>query len=139
MSRSNSKILVIATSSKTRGGITSVVKAHKTGEQWEQFHCRWMETHIDKGGVHKLYYFLKSFLLYLFILPQYDLVHIHTSEPPSAIRKILFTCYAKVWRKKVIVHFHAFSPDTTINSKFKWVYQYLFSKADVVLVLSEYW
>lgn len=29
------KVLVIATSRKTRGGITSVVKAHETGEQWK--------------------------------------------------------------------------------------------------------
>lgn len=31
------KVLVIATSRKTRGGITSVIKAHETGEQWENF------------------------------------------------------------------------------------------------------
>lgn len=29
------RVLVIATSRKTRGGITSVVKAHETGEQWK--------------------------------------------------------------------------------------------------------
>ena len=32
------KVLVVATSRKTRGGITSVVKAHEQGEQWEQYH-----------------------------------------------------------------------------------------------------
>ena len=37
------KVLVIATSRKTRGGITSVIKAHETGEQWEKFHCKWIE------------------------------------------------------------------------------------------------
>lgn len=29
------KVLVVATSRKTRGGITSVVKAHETGNQWK--------------------------------------------------------------------------------------------------------
>lgn len=29
------KVLVVATSRKTRGGITSVIKAHETGEQWK--------------------------------------------------------------------------------------------------------
>lgn len=29
------KVLVVATSHKTRGGITSVVKAHETSEQWK--------------------------------------------------------------------------------------------------------
>lgn len=41
--------------------------------------------------------------------------------------------------KKVIVHFHAFSPETTINSKYKKIYHYLFNKADAVVVLSEMW
>lgn len=31
------KVLVIATSRKTRGGTTSVIKAHETGEQWKKF------------------------------------------------------------------------------------------------------
>ena len=31
----NRKVLVVATSRKTRGGITSVIKAHETGEQWK--------------------------------------------------------------------------------------------------------
>lgn len=47
--------------------------------------------------------------------------------------------WAKIWRKKVIVHFHAFSPDTTIRSKYKNIYKYLFGKADVVIVLSGMW
>lgn len=47
--------------------------------------------------------------------------------------------FAKLFGKKVIVHFHAFSPDTTINSKHKGVYKYLFGKADCVIVLSQLW
>lgn len=31
------KVLVVATSRKTRGGITAVIKAHETGEQWKNF------------------------------------------------------------------------------------------------------
>lgn len=69
----------------------------------------------------------------------YNLVHIHTSEPPSAFRKCIFMAYAKFWRKKTIIHFHSFSPDTTICSKYRYLYHYLFRKADVVIVLSETW
>ena len=46
---------------------------------------------------------------------------------------------SKLLGKKVIVHFHSFSVDTTIKSKYQNVYRYLFGKADVVLVLSKYW
>ena len=133
------KVLVIATSRKTRGGITSVVKAHEKGEQWNDYHCKWIETHIDRNGKYKLWYFIKGFVQFLWVLPSYDLVHIHTSEPPSALRKCLFISFAKICRKKVIVHFHAFSPDTTVNSKYRWIYHYLFNRADRVIVLSEMW
>lgn len=139
MIHKKNKVLIIATSRKTRGGITSVVKAHETGEQWKEFHCKWIETHVDKNILNKLFFFLKAFFLYLFSLPFNDLVHIHTSEPSSAIRKIPFVFLAKLFKKKIIVHFHSFSPETTINSKYEQVYKYLFCRADFVLVLSEYW
>lgn len=133
------KVLIIATSHKTRGGITSVVNAHKKGKQWQEYHCKWIETHIDKGAGWKILYLIKGWLTFICLLPFCNLVHIHMSEPPSAIRKCLFMSFAKLLGKKVIVHFHAFSPETTINSKHKGVYKYLFGKADCVIVLSQLW
>ena len=133
------KVLVIGTSNKTRGGITSVINAHKNGEQWTNFHCKWIETHIDKGAIWKLFYLIKGWLQFIILLPYYDLIHIHTSESPSAIRKCLFMPFAKLLGKKVIVHFHAFSPETTIDSKYQKIYKYLFNEADCVIVLSQLW
>ena len=135
----NLKVLVIATSRKTRGGITSVVKAYENSPLWDKFHCKWIETHRDGGAFTKLSYLMKGFLQFLLCVPFYDTVHIHTSEPPSASRKVLFMVVSKLLGKKVIVHFHSFSVDTTIKSKYQWVYRYLFGKADCVLVLSKYW
>lgn len=133
------KVLVVATSRKTRGGITAVVKAHEMGEQWKKYHCTWIETHRDTWLLVKILIMTHAFLKYLFLLPFYDLVHIHTSEPPSALRKVPFMWWAKIWRKKIIVHFHSFSPETTIRSKYAFIYSYLLGKADRVVVLSEYW
>ena len=133
------KVLVIATSHKTRGGITSVVKAHQQGEQWKEFHCKWIETHIDKGAISKLFFLIKGWMQFMFNLPCCQIVHIHMSEPASAIRKCFFLPFAKLFGKKVIMHFHAFSPDTTIRGKHGRVYKYLFSNADRVIVLSQLW
>lgn len=133
------KVLIVATSCKTRGGITAVVKAHKMGEQWNKYHCKWIETHRDTWMFVKVLILVCAFLQYLILLPFYDLVHIHTSEPPSALRKVPFTCWAKIWRKKIIVHFHSFSPETTIRSNFAFIYSFLLGKTDKVIVLSEYW
>ena len=132
------KVLVVATSRKTRGGITSVVLAHEQGQQWKDFHCKWIETHRDKNKGLKLFFFIKAFFQFLFLFPFYDIVHIHLSEPPSAIRKLPFMWLAILFGKKTIVHFHSFSVETTIESRWKWVYQYHFGKADVVITLSEY-
>lgn len=133
------KVLILATSHKTRGGITSVVKAHQQGEQWKEFHCKWIETHIDKGTINKLFLLIKGWIQFIFNLPFCQIVHIHMSEPSSAIRKCLFIPFAKLLGKKVIIHFHAFSPDTTFRGKHAKVYNYLFNSADRVIVLSQLW
>lgn len=134
-----SKVLVVATSRKTRGGITSVVKAHECGEQWRRFHCRWIETHRDGNGLVKMWYLLKGVLSYIYFLPFYSIVHFHLSEPISTIRKCLFLPLAKCLGKKIIIHFHAFSPETTIGGRYQEIYRYLFKRADKVIVLSNYW
>lgn len=133
------KVLIIATSRKTRGGITSVVKAHEQGEQWNEFNCKWVETHIDTGLFMGLLYLFKSYLQFLFYLPSANITHIHLSEPGSAMRKLLYFFPAHIFGKKTIVHFHAFSPDTTINGSKQWVYRYIFSRANKVIVLSNTW
>lgn len=134
-----SKVLVVATSKKTRGGITSVVKAHEAGAQWSKYHCRWIQTHVDKGFLWKLIYAVRGFAEYLLFLPSADIVHIHVGEPPSALRKLVFFSLAKWLKKKIVVHYHSFSPDTTINGPYSDRYRKLFCGADVVVVLSNYW
>ena len=134
-----SKVLIVATSRNTRGGITSVIKAHEKGEQWEQYHCQWIEIHVDKGAFMKIWMLLTGVMKFLIFLPGADIVHFHLSEPNSAKRKLLFMPFALLLKKKTIVHFHAFSPDTTINGPHDKVYKYLFTNADAVVVLSNYW
>lgn len=134
-----SKILIIATSPKTHGGITSVINSLKQGEQWNDNQCIWISSHIDGGPIVKLITLVSGLLKYLIQLPSADIVHIHVSEPLSAKRKLLFFRLARLRKKKVIVHFHSFSPDTTINGRFSNRYRELFSGANAVIVLSNYW
>ena len=133
------KVLVVATSRKTRGGITSVVKAHESGAQWSKYHCRWIQTHEDKSFLWKLLCAGMALAEYLVFLPSADIVHIHVSEPTSAKRKLLFFRPAKWLKKKIVVHFHSFSSDTTINGPHSERYREMFCGADVVVVLSNYW
>ena len=133
------KVLVIATSRKTRGGITSVIKAHETGKQWKEFHCKWIETHRDGNAIRKLYYLFTALIEYICLLPFYDIIHIHVATTQSARRKRLFL-YPAIWfHKKTILHFHPSNEKFLYEPYNKKLYTSLFSKADLVLVLSEQW
>ena len=135
----NPKVLVVATSRKTRGGITSVVKAHETGEQWTNFHCRWIQTHRDGPTWRKLWYLVTALFEYVVLLPWYDVVHIHIATTQSARRKKIFFELAKIMHKKTIFHFHPSNEKFLYEVSNQRLYRGLFSKADLVLVLSEQW
>ena len=89
-------VLVVATSHKTRGGITAVVNAHKQGEQWDRCNCKWIETHIDRSRLQSVLYLLKAIVSYVVLLPKASIVHIHLSEPMSALRKLFFFFFANI-------------------------------------------
>ncbi len=132
-----SRVLVVATSRKTRGGITSVIKAHETGEQWEKFHCHWVQTHRDGPAWRKIMYLLSAWIDYLIRLPFYDIVHIHVSTPRSVQRKRLFFLLAKWFHKKTVLHLHLSTEQLLFDSRE--LYAKIFCKANVVIVLSEQW
>jgi glycosyltransferase involved in cell wall biosynthesis len=136
MSKKTPKVLIVATSRKTRGGITSVVKAHELGEQWKKYHCRWIETHRDGNVIRKLRYLAFALFQYIVLLPSYDIVHLHLSTLLSARRKMLFVRVAKLFHKKVILHFHA-SPEAAFEQNPS-IYRKLFSQANLILVLSNH-
>ena len=133
------KVLVVATSRKTRGGITSVVKAHETGEQWKKYHCKWIETHRDGPAWRKIWYLVTALMEFVVLLPFYDIVHIHVATTQSARRKRLFFVLAKLFGKKVIFHFHPSNEKFLYAPKVAKLYRYLFGGADKVLILSEQW
>lgn len=128
------RVLVLATSKKTRGGITSVLKALETGEQWRKFHCHWIQTHRDGPNWRKLLYLVAAWIDYLIRLPFYDIIHIHFSSATTARRKKQFIRVAKCLNKRIIIHLHFGSKLNTIWNE---DYDYLFSKADVALLLSD--
>lgn len=135
----STKVLVVATSRKTRGGITSVIKAHETGTQWKKYHCKWIQTHRDGNNIRKLWYLATALLEYIILLPFYDIVHIHIATTQSAKRKKLFFYPAKWLNKKTIFHFHPSNEKFLFEPSNQKLYRSLFSKADLVLVLSEQW
>lgn len=129
------RVLVLATSRKTRGGVTSVVSAYEHFPFWKEFDARWIETHIDRHLIWKLLYAFTALLKYLLCVWRYDIIHIHTSELPSVMRKYIFFKIAKLLRKKVVVHLHIGNQINEVtNNK---LYQNMFKGADAIIVLSQ--
>ena len=133
------KVLIVATSRKTRGGITSVIKAHETGEQWSKYHCHWIQTHRDGPAWRKLFYLARGFADFLMRAPFCNIVHLHISQPTTIRRKLPFLKIAKTLGKKIIVHFHAFNIEETVKGKHARQYADFFKSADKILVLSNWW
>ena len=133
------KVLVVATSSKTRGGITSVINNYKKSSLWKSWNCIWIETHIDRSVFLKSCYFIKSCLLFLLNIYNTTIVHFHLSGHLSVKRKLIFIKFSKIFKKKIIIHFHAFSSESKIDLKHKSLYSKVFNLADVIIVLSESW
>ena len=133
------RVLVVATSSKTRGGITAVINSYKTTQFWSVFNCVWIETHIDRGSFLKILYFFTSILNFVALLPKASLVHVHLSAPMSAIRKFPFLVLAKLFKIPILIHFHAFSAESTIDKSYSKLYYRIFKMADTIIVLSESW
>lgn len=133
------KVLIVGTSSKTRGGITAVITAHSQAEFWNKWNCYWIETHVDRSVLLKVYYFAISFIKYLLQIRTATIVHFHLSGPGSAKRKYIFLRVANFFRKPIIIHYHAFSVTSNIDKKNIGLYTKIFGYADKLVVLSENW
>lgn len=130
------KVLVLATSRLTHGGISTVVAAHSTTSTWSEYRCRWIATHRSGSKLRKLLYMAKGLGIYMLCLPGADIVHIHTSHLPSALRKLIFLRLARLAGKKTVVHFHA-DVELTIVEKHIDHYRSLFKRADIIVVLHQ--
>lgn len=128
------KVLVVATSEKTRGGITACVSVIKKSYLWDKFRCRWIETQIDRNLFLKVFYLVKSYLCFFVLAPFYDIIHFH-SVPGNCIRLHypLFR-YAVLLDKRVIVHLHV--GDQLLNYPEDKKLRYFLINATLIIALS---
>ena len=133
------KTIVLGPGRETHGGITSVIQAHTQTLFWKKYNCLWIETYIDRGNFFKIYFFIKSFFRFIINLPGSNIIHIHFSDPTSAFRKNIFLKIVLLFRKKVILHLHASSPEITLMGPSKKLYQNMFERSDAIIALSDTW
>lgn len=129
------KVLMIATSRRTRGGITEMLKIYEQLSCWHTYDIKWLETHIDKNAMLKLCYGLKAWLHFLCIVGKYDLMHIHIGELTSVRRKHIFFRIARMCRKKTVIHIHIGSQLASVAGHR--LFRRMVRKAEGIVVLSD--
>lgn len=134
MSERKPKVLFVATSRQTMGGISSVIKRYEKMDIWKKYHCKWLETQINKGIALKLWYMLKAYITMLFIVPRYDIIHFHTVPGRSIIIQMPVFLYSLLWRKKTIIHIHV--GNQLLGHKNDKMFKYVLNKATKVIVLA---
>lgn len=129
-------IIIVGPGSSTRGGITSVIRAHQSTKTWEKWKCKWISTYNDKNNYTKITHAIVGFITYLYYIPFCKIIHIHFSWNTSAKRKLPFFLIAKLFRKKTIIHLHSGS-EPIITSNVKKIYEYFFKNADTTILLAK--
>ena len=133
------KVLIIGPSLKTKGGISSVINCHKSTTLWDDWGCLFLPSYHDKNNFYKILYFLKAFFYFFYVIKDFDIVHIHFSQSTSVFRKSIFFIFSKLFKKKIIVHYHG---NNTFKNQYNLsynIYKIFFTNSDAISVISEYW
>lgn len=136
MHKKYKKVLFVATSRQTMGGISSVLKMYEKMEFWKEYKCAWLETQVNKGIALKLWYMIKAYITMLFIVPCYDIIHFHTVPGMSIKIQLPVFLYSCLWRKKTIIHIHV-GDCMILDHKNDGLFKYVLEKATKVVVLAD--
>lgn len=134
MDNKNPRVLFVATSRQTMGGIASVIKRYERMEFWSKYRCAWLETQVNKGIMLKLWYMIKAYITMFFIVPRYDIIHFHTVPGRSITMQMPVFLYSLLWHKKTIIHIHV--GNQLLGHKEDRMFNFVLRKASKVVVLA---
>ena len=103
--------------------------------------CNFVRTTVTGNKIFKIVVFIESilrFVFYLIFKRQIEIVHIHGASYVSFWRKSIFILIAKLFRKKVVYHMHG-GGFKEFRDKHQKIVDFIVSKVDVVIALSETW
>jgi glycosyltransferase involved in cell wall biosynthesis len=132
------KVLVVGSAEQSRGGVAAVIRLMKQMPVWQEYHCYWLGTQIQRNYLWKLWYAVKANIIALFIVWRYDIVHFHTvPDRQSLIIQLPIFLLARLGRKRILMHIHMGNQlkDHTDNGLFKWCLR----RADLIILLAQKW
>jgi glycosyltransferase involved in cell wall biosynthesis len=134
----NAPILVIAPADG-RGGIASVLRLHAQTEVWHTKGCQLLSTYDDRSSQRKIVSALKAYCVAPIAIYRAGIVHVHLAAQKSVFRKLPLILLAKLFRKPIIVHVHAFSVESLFDSTALSAGKWALRLADRVVALSQTW
>ena len=135
---SNKRVLVVGSAEESRGGVAEAIRMMKKMPVWEQYHCFWLGTQIQRNYAWKLWYAVKANVIALFIIWRYDIIHFHSvPDRIDLVIKLPIFLLALLGRKKIIMHIHMGNQlkNHTQNKLFKWCLQ----RANLIILLAKKW
>lgn len=132
------RVLVVGSAEQSGGGVASVIRLMKKMPVWQQYQCYWLGTQIQRNYGWKLWYALKAYLIALFIIWRYDIVHFHTvPDKICLIIQMPVFLLALMGRKRIIMHIHMGNQlrSHAQNRLFRWHLK----RADQVILLAKKW
>jgi glycosyltransferase involved in cell wall biosynthesis len=132
------KVLVVGSAEQSCGGVAAVIRLMKQMPVWQEYHCYWLGTQIQRNYLWKLWYAVKANTIALFIVWRYDIVHFHTvPDRQSLIIQLPIFLLARLGRKHILMHIHMGNQlkKHTDNGLFKWCLR----RADLIILLAKKW
>ena len=132
------RVLVVGSAEESGGGVATVIRTMKKMPVWDEFHCRWLGTQIQRNSLWKLWYAIKANFIALFIVWRYDIVHFHTvPDRICLVIQMPIFLLALLGRKRIVMHIHMGNQlrNHTGNRLFLWCLR----RADLIVFLAQKW
>ncbi|MFZ7126487.1 MAG: glycosyltransferase family 4 protein [Desulfobacterales bacterium] len=102
------KILHIAPSMDVMGGISAVLKGYSQSDMAKRYDLEFIASHRDGPKGYKLLVAAAGLIhtAVKLCLGRFDIVHLHCGDVPSPQRKYIYYRLVRLFRPKVILHFH---------------------------------
>ncbi|MGE2834251.1 glycosyltransferase family 4 protein [Mycobacterium sp. SMC-4] len=102
------KALWVSTSTQTRGGIASYVRAIQDTSVWQDWNVRHVATHRDGTAAEKIAVFASGTLRFVVELIRFrpSVIHLHASTRGSFVRKAILFWISRITGTPVVLHMH---------------------------------
>ena len=103
------RLLMIGTSGKTQGGISTVVNTYRDGGLFEAVNACYVETHADGTRWDKALKFVRAFAVVarMLVMRRVALLHAHVSSDASFWRKSMVLFVARCFGVPTVFHLHS--------------------------------